>query len=211
MRGGGGEIMRKQKLGFFESILEEGSDLLCGEGAAVTELASLDVLHLASELGSVRVFEFRGLDGNLLPCEELGDDVELGGLNSAGGKGADETTEALLGLSPLGVSEHGESNFFIRQSGLFGLTFVGSASKEGSRSNSGADSSGDGSKGDTLDPDGLCNNGGTDDSGNLGVGHVEGAEGHDDANADLGVHLCFSGIQKFKLVSFFCNILHHRI
>jgi len=186
----GGEIMRKQKLVFFESILEEGSDLLSGEGAAVTELASLDVLHLASELGSGGVFEFRGLDGNLLPGEELGDDVELGGLDSAGGKGADETTEALLGLSPLGVSEHGESNFFIRQSGLFGLTFVGSAT-EGSGSNSGANSSGDGSKGNTLDPDGLCNDGSADDGGNLGVGHVEGAEGHDDANADLGVHLCF--------------------
>lgn len=188
---GGGEIMRKQKLFFFESFLEEGSDLLCGEGAAVTELTSLDVLHLASELGSGRVFEFGRLDGNLLPGEELGDDVELGGLDGASGKGADETTEALLGLGPLGVSEHGESNFFIRQRGLFGLTFVGSASEESSGSNAGADSSGDGSKSDTLDPDGLCDDGGADDGGNLSVGHVEGAEGHDDADADLRVHLCF--------------------
>ena len=202
---GAGEIMRKQKLFFFESFLEEGSDLLSGEGAAVTELTSLDVLHLASELGSGGVFEFGRLDGNLLPGEELGDDVELGGLDGAGGTGADETTEALLGLSPLRVSEHGESNFFIRQSGLFGLTFVGSAS-EGSGSTAGADSSGDGSKGDTLDPDGLSNDGGTDDGGDLSVGHVEGAKGDDDANADLGVHLCFSGVQKYKKISFYCEL-----
>jgi len=94
------------------SPLEERADLLGGEGAAVAELASLDVLELASELGSGGVLELGRLDGDLLPGEELGDDVELGGLHASGGEGADEATEALLGLGTLLVGQHGESNIF---------------------------------------------------------------------------------------------------
>jgi len=175
--------------------LEEGTDLLGREWAAVTELASLDVLELATELGSAGVLEFGRLDGDLLPGEELGDDVELGWLHGSGGEGADETTEALLRLGTLLVGQHGESNIFKGQSRRLGLTLVGAAS-EGSGSDTGADASGDGGDGDSLDPDGLGDDGGADGGGELGGDHVEGAQGDDGGDADLRVHLCCSGMKE---------------
>ena len=123
--------MRKQKLVELNlEDLEEGSDFLGGEGAAVSELAGLDVLDLSSELGSGRVLEFGRLNGDLLAGQELGDDVELGGLHAAGGQGADETTEALLGLTTFDVGDHGEGGFFEGNSRLLGLSLVVSAASE---------------------------------------------------------------------------------
>jgi len=171
-------------------FLEEVGDFLRGEWAAVSQLAGLDVLHLASELGSGGILELWGLNADLLPGEELGDDVELGWLHAAGGKGADETTEALLGLAPLLVGEHGEG-------GILVLSLLGrplavargwTATEESTRADSGTNTTGDGSEGNTLDPDSLSNDGSSDGSSELGGDHVEGAKRKNGTQADLWVH-----------------------
>ena len=140
--------MRKQKQNrvFFSAMtkhfLEEASDFLGGERAAVSEFASSDVLALASQLGSTAVFKFRGLDADLLLGEERGDDVELGWLHGSGGKGADETTEALFWFGSLLVSEHGKGYILVGKGCLFSLSLVGStASEESSGSNTGTNAS----------------------------------------------------------------------
>ncbi len=72
------------------------------------------------------------------------------------------------------------------------LSLVVTAAAEGSGSDTGADAAGDGSDGDALDPDGLGDDGGADGGGELGRDHVEGAQGDDGGDANLGVHLCGS-------------------
>ena len=143
-------------------ILEKALDLSTGQGAAVTELTSVNLLHGLAQLGSGGELELGALDGGVL-VEQLGDDIVVRLGHLTGGQIADETAVALSRFS-LGQGQEG---------------CVSGVDLEGGTAVTAGSGQGHGSQGQTLDEESSTEDG----SGGAGRGTaddegVRGGGGH---------------------------------
>jgi len=174
-------------------LVEELLDVASGQGAAVSDLAQLDVLDQLSELGSGGEFELGRFNGGLL-VEQAEDDIIVRFGHGAGGQVADQAAVALSGL---GVGNHEESGVII----LKGGTTRTARSSDGQSADgqtldeekTTSDSEGGCATG-TQSPQsqvgsgsgsGCCGSGGEEEGGS-GRLHDAGHKG--EKNANLGVH-----------------------
>lgn len=166
--------------------VEERGDLLAGDGAAVPDLAGLDVLDLLSELGGGGELELGVGDGGVL-VEEGEDDVVLALGHLSGGQVADQAADALLGL---GAGDEGEG-VHLGVGGAAAAAAAGEGAEGESLEGDGSDGEEGGASGADADGGGAGGGGGGSDGDATveedGLGHAaHGGEGSN--NGGLGVH-----------------------